>query len=73
AVAQAVAEWENADLSTWSQNARALARPEAVWQVADEIYTQAHRAPIPTRQQSRHKQRALAPRLRATPEDGWVL
>lgn len=51
--------------------ARALARPDAVWQIADEIHQQAHRPPVRTRLGAQLE--ARRPALRQAPEDGWVL
>lgn len=50
-VAQTVSSWlaEPATLKRRSENARRLARPDAVWQIADEVWQYAHERRIPTR------------------------
>lgn len=73
-VGQAVAAWlvrEPEQLAVRSDCARQLARPNAVWEIADEIHQQAERGPVRTRFGLPHSSRQ--PRLRHTPEDGWVL
>lgn len=73
-VADTVAGWlaeGPAGLARRANNARQLAHPGAVWQIADEIHRQAQRAPIRTRQTPRDL--AAPPLLRSTPEDSWML
>ncbi|MBN2303241.1 MAG: galactosyldiacylglycerol synthase [Anaerolineae bacterium] len=73
-VAHTVADWVAAGpgaLAKRSARARALGQPDAVWTIADEIHQQAQRGPVPALQ-SRRLSRQV-PRLRHTPEDGWVL
>jgi 1,2-diacylglycerol 3-beta-galactosyltransferase len=50
AAAETVESWlrEGESYLRWrSANARRVARPDAVWQIADEVWEQAQRAPIP--------------------------
>jgi 1,2-diacylglycerol 3-beta-galactosyltransferase len=74
AVARTVAEWlaeGPAGLALRSKNARALGRPNAVWDIADEIHAQASKPPIRTRLNPR--QAGQEPSLSPTPEEGWVI
>jgi 1,2-diacylglycerol 3-beta-galactosyltransferase len=51
-VANTISAWLDGEAHTLayrSQRAKSLARVDAVWEIADEIHTQAQRAPIPTR------------------------
>jgi 1,2-diacylglycerol 3-beta-galactosyltransferase len=64
-VADAVAEWlaqGPEQLALRAHNARALGRPSAAWDVAEEIHAQAQKTPVPTR--FRSGQPARLPRLR---------
>ncbi|WP_119065419.1 MGDG synthase family glycosyltransferase [Aggregatilinea lenta] len=73
-VAQTVAAWlaEGPDgLARRSEAARALARPQAAWDIAEEIHAQTLKAAIRTRLPGAYDH--AAPRLRPTPEDGWVI
>ena len=73
-VAETVAAWlaEGPEgLARRSAAARALARPGAAWDIAEEIHAQAFKAPIRTRRPDVRADRA--PRLRHAPEDGWVI
>lgn len=73
-VADAVADWlaEGSDrLAARGAQARALARPQAVWEIAEEIHLQAQKTPVHTSVRSRRARRQ--PGLCHAPEDGWVL
>lgn len=51
AVGDAVAAWlaeGPAGLARRAENARRIARPDAVWQIAKEVWAYAHKPPIPT-------------------------
>ncbi|MBN1202148.1 MAG: galactosyldiacylglycerol synthase [Anaerolineae bacterium] len=72
-VAGTLAGWlaEGPDgLAIRSQKALALGRPNAVWEIADEIHTQAQRGPIRTPLDERDA--GTQPGLSPAPEDGWV-
>jgi 1,2-diacylglycerol 3-beta-galactosyltransferase len=71
-VAATVAAWLAGDLDGWARRARRLARPDAVWEIADEIHAHAQQAPVRTRQPCSLFRRQ-PPRLRPAPEDSWVL
>lgn len=74
AAAGAVRAWlagDPATLAERAQRARMLARPDAVWEIAEEIHQQAHRPPVRTRLGAQLS--ARRPRLQHAPEDGWVL
>lgn len=73
-VADTVAAWlaeGPAALAERSARARALGRPNAAWEIAEEIHVQAQRAPIRTRLGKRSK--GADPTLQPTPEDNWVI
>jgi 1,2-diacylglycerol 3-beta-galactosyltransferase len=70
-VADAVTDWlgEGArELACRAQRARALARPDAVWTVADEIHAQAQKTPVRTRFRTAQPRRLL--RSTASPKTG---
>lgn len=58
-------------LAERAARAKALGRPNAAWEIAEEIHVQAQRAPIRTRQGAAAKD--SDPTLRPSPEDNWVL
>ncbi len=73
-VADTVAQWLAAGsgaLSRRAAQARRLASPGAVWEIADEIHAQVQRGPLPTRLHANGN--GHHPRLYQTPEDGWVI
>lgn len=73
-VADTVAAWlaeGPAGLAQRAANARRLAHPDAVWQVAEEIDQQAQRGPVHSARWQ--PTRAHTPMLAASPEDGWLL
>jgi 1,2-diacylglycerol 3-beta-galactosyltransferase len=69
--ADAVANWlgDPAELARYAHNMRTLARPDAVWNVAEEIHLQAQKGWMRTAGYTLPGQ----PRLRSAPEDGWVI
>lgn len=72
-VAEIAAEWLSADpdaLARRAAQARALARPDAAYVIAEEIHRQAHRPPLRTPLADRLRSR---PGLRPSPEDGWLI
>jgi 1,2-diacylglycerol 3-beta-galactosyltransferase len=74
AVARTIAEWLDegpTGLAIRSENARALGRPNAVWDIADEIHAQADNPPVRTRLHTH--QAGQEPGLSSTPEEGWVI
>lgn len=73
-VAQTVEGWlaeGPPGLARRSEAARALGRPNAAWDIAEEIHAQAFKAAIRTRLPDPRDHDA--PRLRPAPEDGWVI
>jgi 1,2-diacylglycerol 3-beta-galactosyltransferase len=61
-VARAVTAWLDAGPAEWAiraRQARALAQPEAVWTVADEIHAQAQKSPIRTQFRTTQPRRTL--------------
>lgn len=58
-------------LAERAARAKALGRPNAAGEIAEEIHVQAQRAPIRTRLGAGSK--GADPTLRPTPEDNWVL
>ena len=73
-VADTLAAWlaeGPAALAERAARAKALGRPNAAWEIAEEIHVQAQRAPIRTRLDARSK--GPEPTLRPTPEDNWVI
>jgi 1,2-diacylglycerol 3-beta-galactosyltransferase len=71
-VAEAVGAWLAAGperLAAHSAKARTLGQPNAAFEIAEEIHAQAQTPPIRTHF---HTRRSARPRLRPTPEDGWV-
>jgi len=72
-VAETVSAWLDegpAGLARRSEKAHALGRPNAVWEIAEEVHIQAQREPIRTRLNVRDTTR---PSLSPAPEDGWVI
>jgi 1,2-diacylglycerol 3-beta-galactosyltransferase len=72
--ADTVAAWlsEGSDrLAARGRAAHALARPDAVWDIAEEIHVQAQRGSLQTHPALRAVRRQ--PRLSYAPEDNWVL
>ncbi len=71
-VAQAVAEWLDegiAGLQKRAENARKIAHPNAVWDIADEVWSYAHQGPIATGKRPRKN---LRMRLKSTMRQlGW--
>ncbi|HEX3054027.1 MAG TPA: glycosyltransferase [Aggregatilineaceae bacterium] len=70
-VAETISQWldEGSEgLAARSASARALGRPNAVWEIAEEIHLQAQKPPVRTRYHAEHQ-----PHLGHTPEDGWVI
>jgi 1,2-diacylglycerol 3-beta-galactosyltransferase len=70
-VAEAVTDWLGAgtrELACRAQWARTLARPDAVWTVADEIHAQAQKTPVRTRFRTAPPRRLL--RSTASPKTG---
>lgn len=73
--AEAVAHWliENPEsLTRHAERARALARPDAIWEIADEIHTHADQAPVRTRLHARCPWQDRR-NLSTAPEEGWVM
>ena len=64
-LAEGPRRWRNA------ARAKALGRPNAAAEIAEEIHVQAQRAPIRTHLGARSK--GADPTLRPTPEDNWVI
>ncbi len=60
-----------AKLAQRASNARRLARPDAVWLIADEIHQQAQRPPVPVLK--RTQKPASGSWVRSAPEDGWAV
>ncbi|HML24786.1 MAG TPA: hypothetical protein PKD09_24240, partial [Aggregatilinea sp.] len=58
-------------LARRSDAARALGRPHAAWDIAEEIHAQALKTAVRTRRPD--PRAGDAPRLRPAPEDGWVI
>ncbi|NLX09345.1 MAG: glycosyltransferase [Chloroflexi bacterium] len=74
AVARTLSGWlaeGPARLAERAEQARALGRPNAVWEIADEIHAQAQVEPVRTRLRRRHPRQE--PRLRPAPEDTFLL
>lgn len=71
-VAQAVAEWLDEGiegLQKRAENARKIAHPNAVWDIADEVWSYAHQGPIATGKRPRKN---LRMRLKSTMRQlGW--
>lgn len=71
-VAQAVAQWLDegiAGLQKRAENARKIAHPNAVWDIADEVWSYAHQGPIATGKRPRKN---LRMRLKSTMRQlGW--
>lgn len=73
-VADTLAAWlaeGPAALAERAARAKALGRPNAAAEIAEEIHVQAQRAPIRTHLGARSK--GADPTLRPTPEDNWVI
>ncbi|HMM29937.1 MAG TPA: glycosyltransferase [Aggregatilineaceae bacterium] len=73
-VADTLAAWlaDGPDmLGERAARARALGRPNAAWEIAEEIHVQAQRAPIRTRLGAGTKD--SDPTLRPAPEEDWVI
>lgn len=73
-VAETVTAWlaeGSQGLARRSDAARALGRPHAAWDIAEEIHAQALKTAVRTRRPD--PRAGDAPRLRPAPEDGWVI